>query len=490
MNDSNFPEIRDLTAVPSDELNERTLAAMRAAEQRKTVKKVPMKKRVLVCAVVVCAALALTSAGVQLYQHLTFVPGMGVVTVAEPEKPEQESFTLARVVETDCYRIEAVSMIPAEDEEHVGMWEVTVLTNKPVPANFAKNPDCMPLMTLWGKDGIPYTLSCDGDINIGAKYTGYAVLAPDEGSTEYTLNWKEETCTLSMISTKDIVWANYSYPVSNGLTVIAFPLTEGSQYLVFDVIFEPQSQNMKFWTTHCENIYYTTNEVNITDTNGNTYQVYGVSGHNVTVPKTEREYGVNALISYKMEYILTMNAPLEAEIATIDFDEIFVIFNLIQDTGSYLVEIPELGEVVPAENLPNGGVFFDQHGIRLAFDKMTSRIDEQNNQYLVCFSQEGDTEIDFDENVSYTKVSIGYIEPERAENASRMDFWSGGRRSSRESKNAPWTFEYTISIIGPGDRRNKGLDLTFGDTLYMRLNSLSLHIDGDWHIDFTNQNAD
>ena len=150
MNDSKFPEIRDLTAVPSDELNERTLAAMRTAEQRKTVKKVPMKKRILVCAAVVCAALALTSAGVQLYQHLTFVPGMGVVTVAEPEKPEQESFTLARVVETDSYRIEAVSMIPAEDEEHAGMWEVTVLTDQ-------ETSD--PAMILYGKDDGPYSLS-------------------------------------------------------------------------------------------------------------------------------------------------------------------------------------------------------------------------------------------------------------------------------------------------------------------------------------------
>lgn len=484
-NDFSLPEIRDLTAVPSDELNKRTLAAMEQTELRKTKKKIPLVRRIAVCAALFCAALVLMGAGVRIFEYLTFVPGMGIVTVTEPKEPEKEIFTLARVVETETYRIEAVSMIPTEDEAHAGMWEVTVLTNKPVPLNFSENPDCMPLMTLCGKDGIPYTLSCDGDNGIGAKYTGYAVLVPDEESTEYTLHWKEETCTLSMISTKDIVWANYNYPVSNGLTVIAFPLAERSEYLVFDVIFEPQSENMKFWATHCENIYYTTNEVNITDTNGNTYQVYGVSGHNVTIPKSEREYGVNSLISYKMEYILAMNAPLESEIATIDFDEIFVIFNLIQDTGSYLVEIPELGEVVTAENLPNGGVFFDQYGIRLAFDKMTTRIDEQNNQYLVCFSQEGDTEINFDENVVYTKIGIGYIEPERAENASPMDFWGGGRQSSRNSKNDPWTFEYTLRIIGPGDRRNKGLDLTFGDMLYMRLNSLSLHIAGDWHIDFT-----
>ena len=39
MNKFNLPDIPDLTAVPSDELNERTLTAMHAAEPRKTAKK-------------------------------------------------------------------------------------------------------------------------------------------------------------------------------------------------------------------------------------------------------------------------------------------------------------------------------------------------------------------------------------------------------------------------------------------------------------------
>ena len=45
MNEFNLPDIPDLTAVPSDELNARTLAAMRAAEPRKTAKKIPLRKR-------------------------------------------------------------------------------------------------------------------------------------------------------------------------------------------------------------------------------------------------------------------------------------------------------------------------------------------------------------------------------------------------------------------------------------------------------------
>ncbi|MBQ9997314.1 MAG: hypothetical protein IJP32_13170, partial [Clostridia bacterium] len=115
MNKLNLPDIPDLTAAPSDELNERTLAAMHAAEPRKTAKKIPLRKRIAVCAALFCAALVLMGAGVRLYEHLTFVPGMGVVTVTEPAEPEKEVFTLARVVETENYRIEAVSMIPAED---------------------------------------------------------------------------------------------------------------------------------------------------------------------------------------------------------------------------------------------------------------------------------------------------------------------------------------------------------------------------------------
>lgn len=482
-NDCNLPEIRDLTAVPSEELNRRTLAAMEEAGQRKTKKKILPIRRIAVCAALFCAALVLMGAGVRIFEYLTFVPGMGVVTAKQ-----EEVFTLITTVQAGSDRIEAASMIPAEDREHKGMWEVTVLTNRDVPHNFFENPDCMPKMTLYGMDNEPYTLTCTGGSVVGARYTGYAVIDPDAEIHNYTLEWSGADCTLSMKSMENSVWANYAYPVSDGLTVIAFPLAENSRYLVFDVILDPQSENMEYWATHCESVWYTARVVSITDAEGNEYHTYGQSGHSVTIPESEREYGVNDLVAYKMEYILTMNEPLAAEIATIELDEVSVIFNMIEDDARYLVEIPELDEVVPAENLPDGSVFCDRYGIRVTFDEMTTRIDELNNTYDIVFRRDSEVEFDFEENVTFVQVGLGWIEPERAASAERWDYRGGGQSSERG--NTSVDIEYSMPFHGAGDLKNKGLDLTFGDEVLMRLNSISLTIAGGWHIDFTAEHAD
>jgi len=481
MNKFNLPDIPDLTAVPSAELNDRTLAAMHAANPRKTAKKFPLRKRIAVCAALFCAALALTGAGMRIFEYLTFVPGMGIVTAKQ-----EEVFTLEQTVPAGGYRIEAASMIPAEDKEHEGMWEVTVLTNRDVPHDFFEHPDCMPDMTLYGMDNEPYSLECRGGSGVGARYTGYAVIDPYAEIHDYTLNWDGTDCTLSMKSMENSVWANYAYPVSDGLTVIAFPLAENSQYLVFDVILEPQSENMEYWATHCESVWYNAGMVSVTDTAGNEYHVFGQSGKSVTIPESERGNGVNALMAYKMEYILTMNEPLTAEIATIDLSDVSVIFDMIEDDARYLVEIPELDEVVPAQDLPDGGVFYDRYGIRLTFDDMTTRIDKMNNTYDIVFHRDSETEFDFEENVTFVQVNLGWIEPERAASAERWDYHGGGR--SGERGNTSIHIEYSMPFHGAGDLRNKGLDLTFGDEVLLRLNSISLKIDGDWHIDFTAEN--
>ena len=482
-NDCNLPEIRDLTAVPSDELNQRTLAAMEQAALRKTKKKIPLARRITVCAALFCAALVLMGAGVRIFEYLTFVPGMGIVTANQ-----EEVFTLTTTVQAGSDRIEAASMIPAEDKEHNGMWEVTILTNCSVPHNFFENPDCMPKMTLYGKDNEPYSLTCTGGSGVGARYTGYAVIDPEAEIQDYTLEWSGSDCTISMKSMENSVWANYAYPVSNGLTLIAFPLAENSRYLVFDVILDPQSENMEYWATHCESIRYNAGMVSVTDTEGNAYNVFGQSGHSVSIPDSERENGVNALLSYKMEYILTMDAPLAADIATIDLTDISVIFEMLEDDARYLVEIPELDEVVPAENLPDGGVFCDRYGIRVTFDEMTTRIDELNNTYDIVFRRDSEVEFDFEENVTFVQVNLGWIEPERAASAERWDYRGGGQSSERG--NTSVDIEYSMPFHGAGDLKNKGLDLTFGDEVLMRLNSISLKIDGDWHIDFTAEHAE
>lgn len=476
-NDFNLPEIRDLTAVPSDELNERTLAAMHAAEQRKNAKKTkhPLRKTIGVCAALFCAASALTSAGVQLYQHLTFVPGMGVITVTEPEKPEKEVYTLARVVETDSYRIEAVSMIPAEDEEHAGMWEVTVLTDQETSE---------PSMILYGKDNVPYKLSCGEYRNIGTVYTGYAVIDP-ASETEYSLHWKDTACTISLKNINDTAWANYRYPVCDGITAIVFPLAEGSPYLVFDVFFEPQSENMKFWTENAEMLQYFALGVTVTDVEGNTYAAPRQSGQSYLMPGTEPE--IFSLAGYKVENILTMDAPPAAEIAEIKVDKIEINFRNISSSIHCIAEIPEPDETVPAEALPNGGVFFEQSGIRIMFDEMTTRLNDENT-YEIVFRRANPIGLDFEENVTDVSFFPSYYEPEKA--AERANIYTGSYSSEKNSETGSRIWYCSMPIHGTGKSKKKGLPLTFGDEVLMCLNMLRLTVDGDWHIDFTTEKTD
>lgn len=485
-NDCNLPEIRDLTAVPSDELNARTLAAMEQVIQRKTKKKMPLARRITVCAALFCAALVLMGAGVRLYEHLTFVPGMGVVTVTEPAEPEKEVFTLARVVETEAYRIEAVSMIPAEDEEHAGMWEVSVLTDQEVPDAYYGDPEAVPSMILYGKDHTPYSLSCAGYRNIGTVYTGYAVIDPASETNEYPIYWNDKACTLSMISVNDTVWANYRYPVSDGITAVVFPLAEGSCHLAFDVIFEPESENMRFWKENSELIQYTVPDVTVTDIDGTVRKVTRQSGQSFLPPGTEADNPFS-LAGYKIENILTMESPLTAEIAEITIDKIIVDFrNILSDSG-YTVRLPEPGKTVPAEELPDGGVFFDGHGIRIAFDEMTTRISEQDT-YELTFRRGNPIGMDFEENVTDVSFFPSYYEPDKA--SDRINIYTGSYTSEKNPDTGSRIWYYTMPFHGAGDRKKIGLPLTFGDEVLMYVNMLKLTVAGDWHIDFTAEHAD
>ncbi len=478
MNNSNFPEIRDLTAVPSDELNERTLAAMEQANLRKTKKKMPLARRITVCAALFCAALVLMGAGVRIYQHLTFVPGMGVVTVTEPEEPGQEVFTLERVVETDSYRIEAVSMIPAEDEEHAGMWKVTVLTDQ-------ETSD--PSMILYGKDDVPYSLFYTEYRNIGTVYTGYAVIDPSSEPADYSLYWKDTACTISLKNINDMAWANYSYPVCDGITAVLFPLAEGSCHLAFDVIFDPQSENMRFWKENSELIQYIAIGVSVTDANGNIFNVTKQSGQSFLPSGTGDENNPFSLAGYKIENILTMESPLTAEIAEITIDKIRMDFRNISNAFGYSVGIPVPDETVPAQDLPNGGVFFDQYGIRITFDEMTTRISEQNT-YEILFRRGNPIELNFEENVTDVSFFPSYYEP--GKESDRANIYTGSYSSEKDPETGNRIWSYTMPFHGTGDLKKIGLPLTFGDEVQMYVNMLGLTLDGDWHIDFTAEKAD
>ena len=50
---------------------------------------------------------------------------------------------------------------------------------------------------------------------------------------------------MSLLKNSD--YAAYRYPVSNGLTVIAFPVAEGSDRLIFDIMIDMEDENWRYW---------------------------------------------------------------------------------------------------------------------------------------------------------------------------------------------------------------------------------------------------
>ena len=478
MKELDMIRLNDIPDEPSAELKERTLAAMREAEKKKTQRKVPAWRKIAVCAAMFCAALVLMGAGVKVFEYLTFVPGMGIVTA-----DQAEVYTLERVVEAGNYRIEAASMIPVTEGEHRGMWEVTLLTDLGVPNGWAENPDLIPPMILETPDD-EYILGFSGGSTLGARFTGYADIV---GEGEYTLKRENESFAISMKSMENSAWANYSYPVSDGITAIAFPLTEDSEYLVFDIILEPQSKNMEFWASHCESILCTPRNVIVTDADGNRYNVNGGGSRSVGIPDSERDYGLNSLLSYKFETILSMDVPLAADVVSIEIDQIKLQFLNIGDIGTYTVTVPEIGETVYGTDLPNNGVFLDTHGVKSVFKEMYTDIDKLNNRYVI-YHRANTESLSFEENVTSSFLSLGYIETKNMMGAERWQYHAGGSEGYPvDAENTKFDRLFSKDILGYGDKKNRSgtTQVTFGDEVTLRLNELWLYIDGNWTIDFT-----
>ncbi len=478
MKELDMIKLNDIPDEPSDELKARTLAAMRAIEEKKTQRKVPVWRKIAVCAAMFCAALVLMGAGVRVFEYLTYVPGMGVVTA-----DQEEVYTLDHVVKAGGYRIEAVSMIPADTPDHKGEWQVTVLTDMDVPRGFHENPDLVKPMILVTEDG-DVSLSCSGGSGIGARFTGYI---KDAGDGEHTVRWFGKDHVITMKSMENSVWANYSYPMDQGMTVIAFPLAEGSRYMVMDVILDPVSDNMAYWASHCETISYQPEGITIYDTEGNTYSAPSRSGSGVRIPESEMDYGVNSLLSYRIETILTLDRIMEAPIARVTIDDIRMVMRDISDNHFYTLTVPEYGETVTAENLPNGGVFYDNHGLKIQLKDAAYTVDELNNNYALVLNSES-AQFEFDENVWQTLVFPAYIRPDDIGTAKDWEYYRGATTShfDKETMSSDGIC-YVKDIVGFGDMniKNGSIDVNAGDEIAMCIDEIMFMVGGDWTIDFT-----
>ncbi len=389
---------------PSSALNERTLQAMDAAEipsSRSTKKhverkKIPALRRLVTVAACLCAAVMLTSAGVRVFEYLTYVPGRGIVT-----SEVKETYVLSTATKIGWYYIEGMSVILEEDG-----YEMTVITNRPA----AYQGEDKSKITVTDSAGNEFVLPFSGGGGGGGRgesiYCGTVDLPED---LTYTLTLVGETTDVTLTAAENSVYAKYAYPVSDGITVIAFPLADNTNQVVYDVLFEPQSEEMRYWADTAENIRASLNGVTIIDTEGNEYRPCTYTGNstdgNIDV-ETAGEYKYKMQTSYRMICEERFAAP----IAEIRIGSVELIF---RDTD----EICATLTVPAAEGFEAvNTVLVDKAGIRHSVDRTFITYDSDGREKFTMTSRH--LTHNFTENVIFG--FIGY----------QFDFGDGYRRTN------------------------------------------------------------
>lgn len=478
----------DLTIEPCEELNRKTLHAMRsAAENKKSAGSYGFSfrnrgKLVVNCAVIAVMALFLMSMGCRVFEYLAYVPGMGIVT-----EDQEDVYTLEQVVQGEERNgridyIEAMSMIPDTTGRHEGEWMVTVMTTEKSGRSFSGEGTVMPdPIVLVTPDGDEVVLEFDGGNRLGTSYKGYTDCAV---SGDYTLRWNGAEYSAAMKKLENSVYANCQYPISNGLTVIAFPVADGSDRLIFDIVIDAEDENWLYWAERSGSILVEPFGVTVTDTLGNVYEDAEPKWRHMRIPESERDVGVNDYIDYKTETYLVLDRRLEAPVASVDIEGIRIALENMDDEIKYTVTIPEYGETVMAETLPNGGVFMDTHGIKASFESIDGGFNEQLGGYEMLVMAE-ELDVDFVPDAADAYISLRYINSDRADTAAANE-WQGSASDIADADGKLRTAHHClIEGLGDVDPYTEPLNISFGEEVTIKLEMLFLMINGNWSIDFT-----
>lgn len=484
MKDINLSNKDDLKVTPSETLKRETLALMesfdKTIEISHPVKPKRVKRAVLVCAIIMCVLLALITAAVQIFDYLVYIPGMGLV-----KSNNSEVYTLKERTKVGWFHVEAMSFIPVSEGEHDGEWYVTLIADKDIAGDMWNDPEKTAPIYLTGKDGVKYALEPNkvGSSSEFTRYQGYAMVY---GAGDYTLTWDENNYTATMRSLEDTEWANYSYPVRDGLTVIAFPMTDNSPYIVFDVILDPACEDFMYWSEKSGTVCYTKENMTVTDTLGNTYFSAQISGGGVKIPESERENGIYGSLEYIEEGIMTLDRPLEAPVAKIEINGLEIMFMFMDDApDAGTITVPELGETIEGDELPDGGWLIDDHGVKLRAQSIQTVINDDTGGYDLFITTDL-PEPDFGIDVSRLSLSLifgekKYPREERRTLLSSISY----QKDWQESYGEPVGYHH-CAILGAGDREmNRMLDVTYGEEVVVRVAGLQVTIDNDWIIDFT-----
>lgn len=484
MRDINLSNNDDLNIAPSESLKRETLAVMESFENTKeiqyTAKRRKPGKVLLMCAAIVCLMAMLISAGIHVFDYLAYVPGLGIITAHQ-----DQIYTLKERTRLGTFYVEAISALPVTEGEYKGMWKIHIVTDKYITGSMLQDPKHAGAIYLTGKDGEQYPIDRSGGGSNLSRYEGYAKI---DGSGEYTLMWNNYDCTVTLNMLENSVWANYSYPVDEGITLIAFPLSENSQYIVYDVLLDPESENLIYWAKYCDMITCIP-EIRLTDTNGNYYYSCFTSGRAIGIPDSEKDHGINAFLDYKIDYIGKLDVMPTAPIVKIESSSIELMLHDMENTPEYAtITIPELNEVVRGEELPNDGLIIDDHGIKIKIEEITTIIDEKNNDYRMVIST-SIPEVNFEENVSRLDIHLSCID-KNSQDGKRKTHSSGAGGLGYVKDWFPELGEQITnsycSIYGDGDLDTKGvMNATYGDEVGITFWGVTITIDGEWIIDFT-----
>ncbi len=399
---------------PSEELNERTLAKMASAKARPEEKAVGRRysgmRRWVTAAACLCAAVMLTSAGVRVFEYLMYVPGRGIVT-----SEVEETYVLPTATEIGRYYIEGVSVILEEDG-----YEMTVITNRP-----AVMGEDTSSLTVTDSAGNEFVLPFSGGGNGDSTYCGTVNLSED---LTYTMTLAGKTTDVRLTAAENSVYAKYAYPVSDGITVIAFPLADNTNQVVYDILFEPQSEEMRYWADAAEEIRAHLNNVVITDTEGNEYRPHTYHGNS-----TDGEIDVTTAGEYKnkmrMAYRMICEERFAAPIADIEIGSVELSFHEMNEVCATLTVPEEEGyEEVNT-------VLVDKAGIRHTADRTFITYDSDGHEKFTMTSRH--LTPDFTENVIFG--ILGY----------RFEFEDGYFRNSGRG----YTSDYVNIYAGNADVR-------------------------------------
>jgi len=447
----------DLSITPPEELQKNTLAKMAAASPTVSVKpgKKNSAKRILACAALVGAMFMLMGAGYRVFSYLAYVPGQGIVM-----QDTDRVYVLKTAADTDAYRIDAISMVPVQEGEHEGKWEVTMLTE--FPDDFFCSEDGTPLsdlpITIQSADGNSCQLTYDTKYIDRARFSGYIESAA-AGSWEIT-RWGS-TCTVALIPASKLPYADYRYPVQSDIALICYPVSENSDILAMTIDCSPTNENLLYWLEKASSSYCSFMEVTVTDVNGNTYgRLKDVSGYSYTNGQS----------------ICFLDRPLEAPVASIRVENL--VIRMSGELAETQITIPDEGKTVSLNNQPVA----DHHGLNITLqDIYADALPKKHNKNML-----------YDSFILHV-VSESQLSPE---NSPEVQYSLSFRMADDPDKKAVSAIvAHTLSDIENSILRRTNeyilredsLPIQFGEDVVVTLSDMMMQLICAWEIDFTAQ---